>query len=108
MNTRELDTQAAPNKWWAAQDARMRNIANKSHYAESVHIRAERMVLALGLCYSAQGIHEAFGKKGVSVKVDRPRFVKDRKNLQLLEADWALLGVTKKTSAQGVIYRFAV
>jgi hypothetical protein len=85
----------------------MRNIANKSHYPESVHIRAERMVLALGLCYSAQGIHEAFGKRGVSIKVDRPTSVRDRPNLALLEADWALLGVVKKVSAQGVIYRFA-
>ena len=108
MLTRDLDTQAAPTAWWAAQDARMRNIVNKSHYAESVHIRAERMVLALGLCYRAQGIHEAFGKRGVSVKVDRPSFVKDRRNLALLEADWAEQGVVKKVSAQGVIYRFAV
>jgi hypothetical protein len=65
------------------------------------------MVLALGLCYAAQGIHEAFGKRGVSVKVDRPTFVKDRRNLQLLEADWADRGVTKRVSPQGVIYRFA-
>lgn len=107
MLTRDLDTQAAPTAWWAAQDARMRNIVNKSHYAESVHIRVERMVLALGLCYVARGVHEAFGKRGVSVKVDRPSFIRDRDNLTLLEADWALLGVTKKTSAQGVIYRFA-
>ena len=107
MLTRDLDTQAAPTAWWAEQDARMRNFANKCHYAESVHIRVERMVLALGLCYVARGVHEAFGKRGVSVKVDRPSFIRDRDNLTLLEADWALLGVTKKTSAQGVIYRFA-
>ena len=107
MLTRDLDTQAAPTAWWAAQDARMRNIANKSHYAESVHIRVERMVLALGLCYVARGVHEAFGKRGVSVKVDRPSFIRDRANLRLLEADWAEAGVVKKVSAQGVIYRFA-
>ena len=108
MIERTLDTREAPTKWWAAQDARMRNIANKSHYTDSVHIRVERMVLALGLCYAARGIHEAFGKRGVSVKVDRPTFVRDRSNLALLEADWAELGVTKKTSPQGIIYRFAV
>ena len=107
MLERTLDTQEAPTKWWAAQDARMRNLANKSHYAESVHIRVERMVLALGLCYAARGIHEAFGKTGVSVKVDHPTFVRDRANLALLEADWAEQGVVKKVSAQGVIYRFA-
>ena len=108
MLERNLDTKQAPTAWWAAQDARMRNIANKSHYATSVHIRVERMVLALGLCYAARGIHEAFGKRGVSVKVDRPTFLRDRKNLELLEQDWAELGVTKKVSPQGVIYRFAV
>ena len=107
MLERTLDTKEAPTKWWAAQDARMRNLANKSHYAESVHIRVERMVLALGLCYRARGIHEAFGRRGVSVKVDRPTFVRDRGNLALLEADWAEQGVVKKVSAQGVIYRFA-
>jgi len=106
MLERTLDTKSAPTAWWAAQDARMRNIANKSHYAESTHIRVERMVLALGLCYSARGIHEAFGKTGVSVKVDRPTFVRDRRNLALLEQDWAVQGVTKKVSPQGVIYRF--
>ena len=108
MLERQLNTEEAPTKWWAAQDARMRNIANKSHYTESTQIRVERMVLALGLCYAARGIHEAFGKRGVSVKVDRPTFIRDRRNLALLEADWANLGVVKKTSPQGVIYRFAV
>lgn len=107
MLERQIDTQEAPTKWWAAQDARMRNIANKSHYPESTHIRVERMVLALGLCYVARGIHEAFGRKGVSVKVDHPTFIRDRRNLELLEAEWAEQGVVKKTSPQGVIYRFA-
>ena len=108
MLERNLDTLEAPTKWWAAQDARMRNIANKSHYPESVHIRVERMRHALDLCYRAEGIHEAFGKTGVSVKVDRPRFIRDRESLALLEQDWADLGVVKKVSAQGVIYRFTV
>lgn len=108
MIERQLNTEEAPTKWWAAQDARMRNIANKSHYAESVHIRAERMRLALDLCYRAEGIHEAFGKRGVSIKVDRPRFVRDREGLASLEAGWTEQGVVKRVSAQGVIYRFTV
>lgn len=107
MLERNLDTKEAPTKWWAAQDARMRNIANKSHYPESTHIRVERMIQVLGLCYRAEGIYEAFGKQGVSVKVDRPRFVRDRDSLAVLEADWAEQGVVKKVSPQGVIYRFA-
>jgi len=106
MQVNYLDTAEAPVKWWAAQDARMRNLANKSHYSEKTHIRVERMIMALGLCYNARGIHEAFGKNGISIKVDRPTSVRDRANLKLLEADWAQLGVIKKTSPQGIIYRF--
>lgn len=105
MQTRNLDTNEAPVKWWAAQDARMRNIANKSHYSQKTHIRVERMIMALSLCYSARGIHEAFGKTGVSIKVDRPA-IRDRKNLRLLESEWTQLGVVKKTTPQGIIYRF--
>jgi len=106
MQVKNLDTAEAPVKWWAAQDARMRNLANKSHYSERTHIRVERMLMALSLCYHARGIHEAFGKTGISVKVDRPTSVRDRANLKLLEAEWAQLGVIKKTSPQGIIYRF--
>ena len=107
MLERHLDTQEAPTKWWAAQDARMKNLVNKSHYSERTHIRVERMIQALGLCYNAKGIHEAFGKTGVSIKVDCPTAIKDRKNLRLLEQDWEAAGVNKKTSAQGIIYRFS-
>lgn len=106
MLERNLDTQEAPTKWWAAQDARMRNLANKSHYTEKTHVRTERMIMALSILYNARGIHEAYGKKGVSIKVDRPTSIRDTKNLQLLEQDWAKTGVIKKVSPQGIIYRF--
>jgi len=104
MQTKLLNTEPAPKKWWAAQDARMRNIANKSHYSYQIQTQVERMKLALGLVYSSQGIYDAFGKTGISIKVDRP-WVRNRKELTLLEAEWALKGITKKVSEQGVIYR---
>ncbi len=104
MKTSVLDTQESTNKRWAAQDARMRNIANASHYSEQTKIRTERMKYALELVYAAKNIYVAFGKKGVSIKVDSA-FVKDNKTLALLEQDWDAQGVTKKVSAQGVIYR---
>jgi hypothetical protein len=107
MLERNLDTQEAPTKWWAAQDARMRNLANKSHYQPSTHIRTERMIMALSILYNARGIHEAYGKTGVSIKVDRPSSIRDPRNLKLLEADWTRAGVVKKVSAQGIIYRFS-
>jgi hypothetical protein len=59
MLERNLDTKEAPTKWWAAQDARMRNLANKSHYSEQTQIRAERMVMALGVAI----MHEVFTKR---------------------------------------------
>jgi hypothetical protein len=107
MKTYNLKTEEAPNKWWAAQDARMRNIVNKSHYPEAIKIQVEKMMAVMDLVYSAKGIYDAYGKKGVSIKLDNA-IVKDRKNLRELEADWEAKGFVKKVSGQGVIYRLAV
>jgi ATP-dependent protease HslVU (ClpYQ) ATPase subunit len=103
MKTRELNTEEAPIKWWAQQDARMRNLANKSHYSEATRVQVERMKLVLGMVYEGV-VYEAYGKKGVSIKVDKA-IVKDRKNLRELEAEWDAKGFVKKVSPQGVIYR---
>jgi hypothetical protein len=105
MKVQVLDTKEAPVKWWAAQDARQRNLNNKSQYPAKVQARVERMKLALEMVYRARGIYDSYGKKGISLKVDGPSIV-DPKNLTLLEQEWAALGVTKKASAQGFIYRF--
>ena len=107
MKTVDLDTKEAPNKWWAARDARMRNYANSTRYSNTQKIAAERMKLALELVYAARAVHIAYGKTGVSLKVDRG-FVRDRKELSLLEQGWAAAGVIKKVSAQGVLYRMSV
>ena len=53
MQTRKLDTQEANVKWFAARDARMRNIANASLYTDKQKTRAERMKLALEMVYAA-------------------------------------------------------
>jgi hypothetical protein len=104
MQARELNTQEAPTKWFAAQDARMRNIANKSRYPEAIQRQIDRMMMVMDMVYAAKGVYEAYGKKGVSIKVDGA-IVKDRSNLQALEAEWNTKGFTKKVSRQGVIYR---
>jgi hypothetical protein len=106
MKTVFLHTEEATNKAWASQDARQRNLNNKSRYSYAVQTQIERMKLALDLVYSARNIYEAYGKKGISIKVDRAS-VRDRKNLELLEADWSVLGFVKRVSDQGVIYRLA-
>ena len=105
MQTVTLNTEEAPNKFWAYRDASMRNAVNSSLYATKTRVQAERMKLACELVYSAKEVYIAFGKRGISIKVDGAR-VRDRKELALLEQEWAQQGVTKKVSAQGVLYRF--
>ena len=105
MKATVIDNVEAPNKWWAAHDARMKNIANASKYSEKDKIRAERMKVVLEMVYKAKGVYISYGKTGISIKVDHA-VVFDRKNLRLLEKDWTAAGVTKRQSEQGVIYRF--
>jgi hypothetical protein len=103
MKTTFINTEEAPNKWWAAQDARMRSIANASHYADSAKIRAERMRYALELAYAGRFFNPKYGKRGITIKIENAR-VRDRKILQQLEADYALQGVLKRVSPQGINY----
>ena len=104
MKAQDLNTQEAPNKWWAARDAAQRSYAASTHYTEAQKIQAERMKLGLELVYAAKGIHINFRQKFITVKVDGP-LCKDRKTLLLLEQDWEQAGVVKLVSAQGVVYR---
>ena len=103
MNTSTIDTKEAPKKWWASQDAHFRNLGNKSRWSSATQLRVTRMVMALTVLYSGK-VHEAYGKKAPSIKVEGCN-IRNRKELRSMEAEWALLGVTKKVSAQGVIYR---
>ena len=104
MQTRDLDTLSAPNKWVAARDARMRNYIKSSLYNEVEKLKAERMRLGLELVYSVKDIHINYRDRFIAIKLDNPS-VKDNKTLRLLEADYAKQGIVKRTSAQGIIYR---
>jgi len=105
MQERKLDTKSAGYyAYAAARDARMRAAAMWSHYTEAERVRAERMRLALELCYSAKGFYMNPRGKFITIKVDRPRVV-DRINLELLEGDYEQQGITKVVTAQAVIYR---
>ena len=104
MRTVTLRTEEAPNKWWAARDARMRNAVNATLYTDSQRTAAERMKVVLEMVYAAKSVYIAYGKRGISLKVDGARVV-DRKELGFLEEGWASAGVEKRVSAQGVIYR---
>ncbi len=105
MQERELETRnAGYYAYAAARDARMRAAAQWSHYTESERVRAERMKLALELCYSAKNFYINPRGRFITIKIDNPR-VKDRSNLVLLEQDYVEQGITKIVTAQGITYR---
>jgi hypothetical protein len=106
MKQTELENKSAGYyAFAAARDARMRNIAGASHYSEKQKIEAGRVKMALELVYWAKAIYEPnYREKFISIKVDRAQ-VKDRENLEYLEAEWMSKGYTKKSTPQGIIYR---
>ena len=104
MRTVILDTKESGNKFWALQDRRMRNIANKTLYTQAQQIRLERIKLALEMIVNGTVYEAAFGKRGASVKVQDGARVINNKMLALLEADWEKEGIYKKVSAQGFQY----
>jgi hypothetical protein len=104
MHTVVLDTKESANKFWALQDRRMRNHANKTLYTQAQQIRLERIKLALEMVLRGIVYEPSFGKKSASVKVQDGALIADRKMLRLLESDWAKEGIFKKVSAQGFQY----
>ncbi len=104
MLTSVLKTEESSNKRGAYLDARMRNLAGKSHYSYSQQTRAERMRLVLEIVYCAKDIYVNYRQRFIALKVDGAR-VADRVALSELEAEWAQGGITKAVTAQGVVYR---
>ena len=106
IRTVSIDTQEAPEgfKWAAMQDARMQDAINRSLYTLAQRNFGARVEQALALCYSTDLLRLNYRKKTISIKVAKPFVVTDRRNLRLLEAEWAALGIYKKDSAQGITY----
>ena len=89
--------------FFAARDASLKSAVNASRFSASQKLRAERMKLGLEMVYAAEQVSITNCKKWIRVKVHKAT-VKDRKHLALLESDWALEGITKVYTDQGVIY----
>ncbi len=105
MRERDLETRSAGfYAYAAARDARMRAAAMWSHYTEAERVRAERMKLALEICYSAKNFYINPREKFITIKIECPRVV-DLANLRLLEEDYEREGVAKIVTAQGITYR---
>lgn len=108
MHTVYQDTQEAPNKWWALQDRRMRNYANRSLYSEQQQVRMERIRMALDSIVRGLVYEVSYGRRSASVKVQAGSLVADRKMLMLLESDWAKEGIFKKETPQGFQYHMPI
>lgn len=105
MKERELETKSAGfYAYAAARDARMRAAAMWSHYTDAERVRAERMKLALELCYYAKRFYINPRGKFITIKIENPK-IKDHRNLALLEADYEQEGITKVVTPQGITYR---
>jgi hypothetical protein len=105
MKEKELEFRSAGYyAYAAARDARMRAAAMWSHYTNAERTRAERMKLALELCYSSKSFYINPREKFISIKIDSPR-VKDLTSLRLLEADYESQGIAKVATPQGISYR---
>jgi hypothetical protein len=104
MLTVSLDTKESSNKFFALQDRRMRNHANKTLYTTAQQIRLDRIKLALEMVVHGTVYDVSYGKKSASVKVQDGATIVDKKTLKLLEADWESEGIYKKVSAQGFQY----
>jgi hypothetical protein len=105
MQTVFKETKEAQVKWWAAQDAQLRNSVNKTQWPQEIQLRVQRMLSVLDILYAGR-IYEAYGKKRVAIKIDRPQ-VKDPKWLAMLEEEWTQQGVTKTLTPQGILYKVA-
>ena len=104
MRTVDIDTQEAPNAFFAARDARMRNYAVGSTYSAQERLRAEQIKLGLECVYRATEVHINYRQRFIAVKLSNA-IVRDRASVADLEAFYASQGIEKRVSAQGIIYR---
>lgn len=91
------------HKFAAMYDARMRNIQFQSKHTQARQVQAERMKLGLEMCYSTQKIYINYRQHSIAIKLVSPA-VRDARALAALEAQYAMQGIQKKKSEQGVIY----
>lgn len=105
MKSKELETRdAGYYAWAAARDAQFKSACESQNYSQNQKIAAERMKLALELCYFNTEIYITYRKKFITIKVNKGQ-VRDRRNLSLLEKDYESAGYSKIESPQGVSYR---
>ena len=92
--------------WFAERDASLKSAVNASLFSDFQKLKAERIKLVLELLYSTEKVSITNCKKWIRVKVHNG-IVRDRKQLRILESDWAADGIKKHMTGQAIIYRVA-
>jgi hypothetical protein len=105
MKTTETEhVDAGRFAWFAARDAKMRSAINASRFTDKQKLRGEQIKLALSLLYSYKELTLDYTKRHIRVKVSNAN-IKDRKTLRERENEWAIEGIEKVLTNQGIIYR---
>lgn len=99
----QKQTQAAPVKWFAANDAKNRSKINKALWSSAVHFKVDNMLNVLSLIY-VERAYEDYNVKTAGVKVSG-KTVKNSWLLEEAENGWAKDGVVKVVTSTGVRYR---
>lgn len=102
--TKELETKAANNKWFAAADAERYSRECASRYTSAQRANVLTAVDLIDMVYAYKGIHTNYRKTFIAIKVDAP-VVRNRRMLNEVEDILAEKGFEKAVTPQGVVYR---
>ena len=104
MKTTHLNTDQAKSRVFALLDRRHRNAVNRQLFTDAEQLKAEQMRMVLLTTHKGAVVYEpSYGTTGFSVKV--VGFITDAGLLSEIETEWALQGITKRVTPQGVLYR---
>ena len=104
MKTKELDTPAATNKWWAAQDAGRYSNECRMRYTGRERVQAEQFLDFLKQAYLGVRDEPTYRKRFVAIKIEQP-VVRDRRWRDEVDALATERGYEKVRTAQGITYR---
>lgn len=107
MSIQMLETEhksAGRFAFFAARDAAFKSAVNASRFSTQLKLKAERMKLVLEILFANDDVTITYCKKWARVKVHNAR-PRDKKLIKEWEETWAIDGIEKVLTDQGVIYR---
>ena len=104
MKAKELKNEDAKQYAWAARkNAFAMSNVYKQNYTDKAKLKVEQIVSVLSMVYANKGVYVNYRKTKAAIKVANARVI-DKLALTQLEEQWTAEGVTKTSTAQGIIY----